>query len=929
MKKSFQILLKKVSILSAAFFLIFTISCSSPSSDSSSGDLGSESATATETPATPATTTPALAPTPEPTPTPTPTPQPTPVVNYTITFVANNAAATGSTASITAAADSTVTLTANGFSLEGYNFTGWNTAANGSGTGYSNGASIRLTGNITLYAQWISATVPTYTITVSPTENVIVTASQNIAESGTEITVTITPNELYVFESISIRAEDNSIISLHENTSNPNVYTFMMPEQNITIIAVFRYIAHSVSLTCGEHGTATVDRTAATSGTIVKVYIQEIEEFYVRGNCVVTDTKGNNINVSWFNGEYYRFTMPDEDVTINLTFNLVTYPVKFMYDKKYYSTLYIKKGEKANPITIPETITLTDNGVKYIYSFERNTGWYSDPECTQLFNFATEIVEQTNLYTKFIKIRITEDGIKRHKIKDMYKSCTIEVEGKLDNEAISTINQDLKEVYESSSNIKINLDFSNAIITELENANTNENAGFKNCKSLFSIILPQTITHIGEQTFSGCSSLEVINIPDSVTIIGENAFTNCSSLKEIVIPDSVNSIGKEAFLGCTSLKEISLSNAITTITEKLFYGCSSLQKISIPNSVNLINEGVFAGCSALKEITIPFVGRSANELAGETAVFGYIFGCESYNGSKKTPVLNSSTYYYIPENLYKVTILGGQIQKGAFYFCGNITSVILPEGLLSIEESTFSSCRLRNITIPESVICIGEEAFSGCYFSSITIPRNLNSINEHAFMYARQLSEINVDNNNPYFSSENGVMYNKDKTKLLIFPRNKNQNFVIPSSVATIGKYAFFGCKDVINEIPETVISIEAHAFSCSAITKISIPESIISLKARTFDACEQLTEVLLPNSLENIEGWVFYGCKSLKNITIPSNVSVIGKDTFNQCSNLENIVFEDTASIWKVNYSTVVDVLDSSENAGKFKNGYNELRKY
>ena len=105
------------------------------------------------------------------------------------------------------------------------------------------------------------------------------------------------------------------------------------------------------------------------------------------------------------------------------------------------------------------------------------------------------------------------------------------------------------------------------------------------CRSLKSLVIPDSVTNIGDYAFSGCWSLSSVVIPDSVTSIGDYAFWNCRSLTDIVIPDSVTSIGESAFKNCISLKSFEIPSSVSSIGFGAFDGCESLTNIVIPDSV--------------------------------------------------------------------------------------------------------------------------------------------------------------------------------------------------------------------------------------------------------------------------------------------------------------------------------------------------------
>ena len=128
---------------------------------------------------------------------------------------------------------------------------------------------------------------------------------------------------------------------------------------------------------------------------------------------------------------------------------------------------------------------------------------------------------------------------------------------------------------------------------------------FEDCKSLRSLVIPNSVTSIRESAFSFCSSLKSIVLPDGITSIGDETFFGCSSLASLVIPDGVTSIGDYAFSGCRSLKSLVISNSVTDIAVGAFLSCTSLSSVVIPDGVTSIGEGAFIGCESLKSIDIP------------------------------------------------------------------------------------------------------------------------------------------------------------------------------------------------------------------------------------------------------------------------------------------------------------------------------------
>ena len=499
------------------------------------------------------------------------------------------------------------------------------------------------------------------------------------------------------------------------------------------------------------------------------------------------------------------------------------------------------------------------------------------------------------------------------------------------------------------------------------------NYAFYNCSSLTSIEIPSSVTSIGNSAFSGCSGLTSVTIQEGVKSIGNSAFSWCSSLTSIEIPSSVTSIGDSAFGRCSSLTSIEIPSSVTSIGNNAFYGCSSLTSINveednqnycsedgvlfnkdktelirypskkadkqyvIPSSVTSIENSAFYGCSSLTSIEIP----SSVTSIGSSA-FQYCSSLTSIKIPSSVTSIGSSAFQYC-SSLTRIKIPSGvtSIGSNAFQYCSNLTSIEIQSSVTSIGNFTFQDCRsLTNIEIPSSVTSIGNSAFEGCSsltsieipssvtsignyafedcssLTSIEIPNGVTSIGDRAFYECISLTGINVDENNQNYCSEDGVLFNKDKTKLIQYPSKKSdKQYVIPSGVRSIGDYAFDKCEGLTSiEVPSSVSSIGYRTFMyCSKLTNINIPEGVTNIDEYTFYDCSSLISIEIPSGVRSIGEKAFSGCRSLTSIEISNSITSIGNKAFDWCFELTTINYHGTPEQFSA--------ITIGSNNGNFKN--------
>lgn len=431
---------------------------------------------------------------------------------------------------------------------------------------------------------------------------------------------------------------------------------------------------------------------------------------------------------------------------------------------------------------------------------------------------------------------------------------------------------------------------------------------FSDLEGLKTIIIPGTVKEIKKNAFSNNKDLETVILEEGVEVIRTGAFRDCRNLVSVSLPESLIKMESSVFMYCANLVEISLPSKIETVDSYLFYGCSNLTNIQLSKSLREIKNSSFSYCNSLTKIEIPsgvtniLAGAFDNCTNLENIILENNLNFKYENGLLmsankdniifvSSKLLNNMTTFEIPEGIknFDIDLRYSNIKKIIIpASTQNINRGMLPLGLNTIEidsenqymciennclytkdkkqllvcfeqgenlqlyDNVEALCsysfsyapNLKQIILPESVIRIDSYVFLFSNADTIKIGKTTSSINP-LFKYSNYNSKVIIDEENPYYTIENEILYNKNKTELVAVLTKINGSFIVNNSVEKISDSAFH------NQI--------------------------------------NLTEIILPEGLKEI-GNSFNYCSGLTEIIIPSTVEKIGSNCFNFASNLEKI---------------------------------------
>lgn len=349
------------------------------------------------------------------------------------------------------------------------------------------------------------------------------------------------------------------------------------------------------------------------------------------------------------------------------------------------------------------------------------------------------------------------------------------------------------------------------------------------------------------------------------------------TITEYTVMDGTVGIAGDAFYGCKNLVSVNLGGEVESIGNSAFSGCVSLKEINLTSSLKYLGNAVFYGCKALTTVT----------------------GLPDVTYSQERQIIEHT----LPDEL--------------FYQCESLNSVTLPEGLLSIGNSSFYGCSsLTEITLPQTLQRIGASAFHSCGITELKLPASVNTVSERAFSHS-DLVSIDLSE-----------CTSLNKLSARCFEYTKLESIDIPDRVTAIPDYCFYYVRTLAEVSLKNVTSIGVRAFSyCTALTDIDWGKTQ-TIAERAFSNCTSLTEVVLSDEVVSVGSYAFQACNGLKKLTLGARVASFGTYTFTadgknfdvsapvlyQCRGLKEI----TVAEGNPNFISVDGVLYGKTVAGK-----------
>jgi hypothetical protein len=377
------------------------------------------------------------------------------------------------------------------------------------------------------------------------------------------------------------------------------------------------------------------------------------------------------------------------------------------------------------------------------------------------------------------------------------------------------------------------------------------------------------------QSYSGSDTTLAIpntisNLP--VTSIGSAAFYQNFTLTSVTIGTNVASLGDEAFFYCTALAGVSVPASVTNIGLAPFVDCKSLTVIAVAtNNPDFVSTNqVLYNKARTSLIEFPGGVSGSYNIAAVVTNVG-----EAFIGATLSAItVDAANAYYASTN-------------GVLFDKSRAFLLAYPGGLVS------------GYTVPTNVLAIAGGAFEySAGITNVNIGTNVISIGGFAFYDCANLQAITVNATNQYYSSLNGVLFDKHQMDLIQYPSGLPGSYIVPGTVTNIEGGAFGDSAGLVSVvIPDSVRSLGVQTFySCQNLTGISLGNGLTSIGQEAFNECIKLSDIAIPNSVTNIASYAFYYCPALQSVTFGTGLKSLGQQAFGACQELSFVCFSGNA---------------------------------
>ncbi len=423
---------------------------------------------------------------------------------------------------------------------------------------------------------------------------------------------------------------------------------------------------------------------------------------------------------------------------------------------------------------------------------------------------------------------------------------------------------------------------------------------FNLCSNLETVILPESLESIHNNTFRSCSSLKELNLGKNVSYVDESAFSSVSLDLFSVDPENTNFCSDGVLLfdkektkviaaPIRDLREYSIPITVKEIGD---YGLAytELGSDTLPDSIEAIgNSGLYGAGPEDASLVLPASLKNVGNYAfGESKFKSIKFGV---NVEEIGSEIFQGSHQYLKEIIIDEDNLNFSTDGIAIYskdksvlytaLKSGIDSYTISDGVKTIKNNAFYNSDFKEVIIPDGVETIEERAFSNMfYLTSISFPDSVTSIGEYVLYYCSDLTEVKLSKNITEIPN------------LFMEYCSSVESIEIPSGVTKIGQYAFYSCTSLTDvTIPYGVTTIDIYAFYyCTSLTDVTIPYGVTTIGSYAFGSCTSLTDVTIPSTLTTINNYAFNYCTNLKTVTIPESVTSISDYAFNACS--DSLVF-------------------------------------